>query len=107
MNKYSPKKIDANIHRRVKPCVVDQLRFWHSQRCRHPVQKPDVCRHISIDKLGENGSQMPWAASCPFEVPFWKVYSIVDRLYPENSKCQKETQRRQYVYSSRNTNVSE
>lgn len=103
----SPKKIDAHIYSRVKSCMLNQFRFWHFQCCGHPVQKPNICWHICIDKLWENSSQVPWAASCPFEVPFWKVHSVINRLYPQNCKGKKEPQCRQYVYARRNTNVSE
>lgn len=43
---FIPKKVNADIYSRIKACMFNKLRFGHSKRCRHPIQKLDICSPI-------------------------------------------------------------
>lgn len=77
-----PHKVNPDIDHRIKPCVINKFKFWHSPSCRHPIQKPDVCPKVHVYKSGYGCPRVCWASSYPFQIPFWEVNSIINRLKP-------------------------
>jgi len=84
--------------------MINKFRFWHTQRCRHPVQKPDVGPKVQVNKFLYRCGTC-WAASYPLQIPFWEVDPIVKGLQSQYCKCYQECQCRQQIDSCRKTNI--
>ncbi|PON52140.1 hypothetical protein PanWU01x14_211300 [Parasponia andersonii] len=66
--------------------MINKLGFRHLQGGRHPIQESHIGPEIQIHKPPYKRARAGRAAPQAFEIPFWEVDSVVERLQPQKGK---------------------
>ena len=96
-----PKSVNPQENSRVKASMLDNLRLFHLQGLRHPVEESQVSPVIEIDKSAHQPiTTAAGAAPLPLNVPFGEIHSVIQRLNPQQSKRKQECKGAQNVDQS-------